>query len=240
MTSNIVKLFDYNQSQLRTLVIDNEIWFIAQDVCGILEVKNNRDALSRLDDDEKMELGRESIVGLTDDPNTVRLSAISESGLYSLVLSSRKPEAKPFKRWVTHDVIPAIRKHGKYEIEVKPVDPLDLMIAQIEQLKQIKADQELIKQQMELEARRLDDIEYAQKHLDGELDRIFKPDGDYYTIRGYAKLKGFEINLADANRLGRLASRHSKEMGIKQDKLPDPRYGSVGVYSERVLEKTFA
>ena len=100
---SILAVFNYNQSQVRTITINNEPWFVAQDVCNILEVKNNRDALSRLDDDEKMELGRESIVGLTDDPNTVRLSAISESGLYSLVLSSRKPEAKPFKRWITHD-----------------------------------------------------------------------------------------------------------------------------------------
>ena len=83
---SILAVFNYNQSQVRTITINNEPWFVAQDVCNILEVKNNRDALSRLDDDEKMELGWESIVGLTDDPNTVRLSAISESGLYSLVL----------------------------------------------------------------------------------------------------------------------------------------------------------
>ena len=93
---------------VRTTQINGEPWFIASDVCRALEVKNNRDAISRLDEDEKGVVLTDTLGGMQ------KLTAVSESGLYSLVLGSRKPEAKQFKRWITHEVIPSIRKHGGY------------------------------------------------------------------------------------------------------------------------------
>ena len=92
--------------ELRTVVKNGEPWFVAKDVCDALEISNPTIAVSRLDDDEvaKFNLG-----GLSGESNVV-----SESGLYSLVLGSRKPSAHEFKRWVTHDVIPTIRKTGGY------------------------------------------------------------------------------------------------------------------------------
>ena len=93
---------------VRTVIREGEPWFVAADVCRALEISNNRDALSRLDDDEKG-------VALTDTPGGQQeMSVINEPGLYTLVLGSRKPEARAFKRWITHEVIPAIRKHGGY------------------------------------------------------------------------------------------------------------------------------
>ena len=93
---------------VRTITREDEPWFVAADVCRALEISNNRDALSRLDDDEKG-------VALTDTPGGQQeMSVINEPGLYTLVLGSRKPEARAFKRWITHEVIPAIRKHGGY------------------------------------------------------------------------------------------------------------------------------
>lgn len=93
---------------VRTVVQNGEPWFVAADVCRALEIRNNRDAISRLDDDEKG-------VASTDTPGGKQdFATVSEAGLYSLVLSSRKPEAKAFKRWITHEVIPSIRKHGAY------------------------------------------------------------------------------------------------------------------------------
>lgn len=95
--------------EIRVLKRNNEAWFVAVDVCRILEIGNTSQAMSRLDDDEKTTLisneGRQ-------------MNIISESGLYSLVLSSRKKEAKAFKRWVTHDVLPSIRKTGGYNASV--------------------------------------------------------------------------------------------------------------------------
>lgn len=106
---NSITQFVYDSKSVRTIVIDNQPWFVAKDVCEILEISNNRDALSRLDADEK------NTVALTDgnrgNPNQ---TVINEAGLYTLIMSSRKPEAKQFKRWITHEVIPSIRKHGAY------------------------------------------------------------------------------------------------------------------------------
>lgn len=101
-----------NFGDLTTIEIDGEAWFIATEVCGLLGIKNSRDAVSRLDDDEK------NTVAITDgtagNPNK---TIISESGLYSLIFTSTKPFAKTFRRWVTREVIPAIRKSGSYQID---------------------------------------------------------------------------------------------------------------------------
>src|SRR5690606_14287070 len=95
----------FNGKELRVIEKDNDIWFVAKDVCDILEIKNPSDALKRLDGDERarFNLGRQG-----------ETNVVNEYGLYSLVLGSRKPEAKEFKRWITHEVIPSIRKHGAY------------------------------------------------------------------------------------------------------------------------------
>lgn len=98
---------------VRVLNRDGNPWFVAADVCKALEISNSRDAIARLDDDEK------AAVGLTDtSSNGVtqkrEMSVVNEPGLYTLVLGSRKPQAKAFKRWITHDVIPAIRRTGAY------------------------------------------------------------------------------------------------------------------------------
>lgn len=91
--------------EIRTMTIEGEPWFVAADVCRALDLSNPTIATSRLDEDEraKFNLGRQG-------DGTI----INESGLYSLVLGSRKPEAKAFKRWITHDIIPTIRKTGGY------------------------------------------------------------------------------------------------------------------------------
>ena len=100
-----LQIFNYKESQVRTVLVENEPWFVAKDVCEILELSNPTMVIDRLDDDEraKFNLGRQGETNI-----------VNEYGLYSLVLGSRKPEAKEFKRWITHEVIPSIRKHGAY------------------------------------------------------------------------------------------------------------------------------
>lgn len=116
----------YQNSQfgkLRVFVIDDQPWFIAKDVCDALDIGNPSQAVTRLDDDEK---------GITtnDTPGGNQESiTVSEPGLYTLILTSRKPEAKAFKRWITHDVIPAIRRNGVYATPaaVEEMTPEELM-----------------------------------------------------------------------------------------------------------------
>lgn len=108
--------------EVRTVVKDNEPWFVAADVCRALEIVNHKDALTRLDEDEK------TGVALTDPHGREQITnIINEPGLYSLVLGSRKPEARAFKRWITHEVVPAIRRHGMYATN-ELLDNPDLLI----------------------------------------------------------------------------------------------------------------
>ena len=118
---NDLQIFDYNQSEVRTVLLDGDVWFVAKDICDILELTNPTMALEGLDEDErtKFNLGRQGEANI-----------ISESGLYSLVLGSRKPEAKMFKRWITHNVIPQIRKTGNYVQPSMTQAELTLAIAQ--------------------------------------------------------------------------------------------------------------
>ena len=94
--------------KIRTLTLDGEPWFVAADVCKSLELGNPSMTVERLDADEK---GISSIDTLG---GKQRVAIINEPGLYSVILCSRKPEAKAFKRWITHEVIPSIRKHRAY------------------------------------------------------------------------------------------------------------------------------
>ncbi|MEX5591967.1 BRO-N domain-containing protein [Pseudomonas orientalis] len=106
--SNVIP-FNFGKQQVRTLLINDQPWFVATDVCESLAIVNTARALSRLDEDER---GIHSMNTLGGAQN---LSVVNESGLYSLILTSRKAEAKIFKKWVTAEVLPTIRKHGRYE-----------------------------------------------------------------------------------------------------------------------------
>lgn len=111
---NELQIFKNNQfGNVRIVMKDQEPWFVAKDICNCLEINNSRQALIRLDDDEKS-----SVILNDGTPGNPEKSIVNEYGLYSLVLSSRKPEAKEFKRWITHDVIPQIRKTGQYVADI--------------------------------------------------------------------------------------------------------------------------
>ena len=110
--NNKIEVFKNEQfGEIRTALIENEPWFVAVDVCRALEIGNSSQAISRLDADEKMITLISNEGNKRGNPN---MTVVNEPGLYTLILSSRKPEAKAFKRWITHDVIPMIRKTGGY------------------------------------------------------------------------------------------------------------------------------
>lgn len=92
--------------EIRTITKDNEPWFVASDICRSLDLSNPTMAMQRIDDDEKAKFN----LGLSGGET----NCVNEYGLYSLALASRKKEAKDFKRWITHEVLPSIRKNGGY------------------------------------------------------------------------------------------------------------------------------
>ena len=131
--SKQLQLFKYHNNAVRTFTHnDGSIWFIAADVCRILDIKNPRDAVNSLDDDEKM------TVATTDGHSGQRGGAqffniINESGFYALVFKSRKEEAKDFSRWIRREVLPAIRQHGYYvsDAKIESLNPNDQAIKEI-------------------------------------------------------------------------------------------------------------
>lgn len=109
--SNQLNTFAFEGNTVRVVIRDGEPWWVVSDVCAALGIDKHRDALARLDGDERGSVKVDTLGGSQD------AGAISESGLYTLILRSRKPQAKPFRRWVTHEVLPAIRKTGVYAVQ---------------------------------------------------------------------------------------------------------------------------
>lgn len=111
--------FTYEGAAVRTVIVDNEPWFVARDICNVLGLPNLSMAIARLSEDEKG-------VNRIDTPGgPQQMAIVSESGMYALVLRSDKPEAARFRRWVTAEVLPAIRKTGGYGQAVERLSPLE-------------------------------------------------------------------------------------------------------------------
>ena len=105
-----LELFHFKGRQVRTIQLDGEPWFVAADVCDVLGLNNPSQALSYLDRDERRLITNEAW------RTNGNMAIVSEPGLYSLVLRSRRPEAKGFRRWIAHEVIPALRQSGQYRL----------------------------------------------------------------------------------------------------------------------------
>lgn len=103
---NNIQTFNFNNNDVRVINIDGEPWFVAKDICTVLGISKYRDAISSLDNDERGSVKVDTLGGIQS------MTTINESGLYNLIFRSYKTEAKSFRRWVTHEVLPQIRKHG--------------------------------------------------------------------------------------------------------------------------------
>ena len=178
--NNDLQVWNYENSEIRTVTIDNEPWFVGKDVAAVLGYSNTRDALAKHVDDED----KNTVVirdGIQGNPNTI---VINESGLYSLVLSSKLPTAKKFKRWVTNEVLPSIRKHGAYmtdqTLEQALTSP-DFLIQLATQLKQEKEKREQLEAQAEQDKPKVLFAESVSASktsiLVGELAKILKQNG---------------------------------------------------------------
>lgn len=129
---NGLQVFKYQDREVRTLELNGEPWFVLKDVCGILSIGNVSDVCAHLDADEKG-VGQIDTLG-----GQQNMNIINESGLYNVILRSDKPEAKPFRKWITSEVLPSIRKYGAYmtpeTLQAAILNP-DTMIKLCQQLK---------------------------------------------------------------------------------------------------------
>ena len=108
---NEMQVFNYKSSQVRTVEINNEPWFVLKDVCAVLDLGSAHKVSERLDEDERNQIPLTDSLGRKQET-----TIINESGLYNVILRSDKPEAKPFRKWVTSEVLPSIRKTGSYAL----------------------------------------------------------------------------------------------------------------------------
>ena len=202
---NGLEIFNYQANNVRVVHKDGQPWFVAKDVCEILELGNTSQALARLDDDE-----RNTII-LNEGIGNPGKAIVSEPGLYSLILASRKPEAKQFKRWVTHEVLPSIRKHGIYAtektLEAMLADP-DTMIKTLQALQDERNKRKALEQQVESDKPRVlfsQAVEASQTSiLVGELAKLIKQNGvdigqnrlfDWLRDNGYLIKSGTSRNM---------------------------------------------
>ena len=137
--NEIVKV--YKNSPVRIVEKDGEPWFVAKDVCDILALGNPRSSIALLDEDER------GVHSMDTPSGKQEMGIISEAGLYSLILRSRKPEAKAFKRWVTHEVLPSIRKTGAYLSPGMSNEQVKALVATLEEevYRRIQAENRLAK-----------------------------------------------------------------------------------------------
>lgn len=199
--------------QVRMVEIDGQPWLVGKDVAEILGYAKPLDAISRhVDEDDSVKYGLTDNLGRTQ--NTI---IINESGLYSLILSSKLPQAKEFKRWVTSEVLPSIRKHGMYATDQLLNDP-DLAIAAFQALK--------------AERTKNKELEVQNSKLQSELDEM-KPKADYVDVM--LANKGLISTTAIAKNYGESAKKFNlrlKDLGIifKQGKvwLPYAKYHTKG------------
>ena len=151
---NELKVFNYQDNEVRTVEVDGEPWFVLKDVCNVLGLGSAHKVADRLDEDERTQIPLTDSMG-----REQQTTIVSESGLYNVILRSDKPEAKPFRKWVTGEVLPAIRKTGGYR--QKALSPVEMFAMQA----QINLDQE----------RRLKAVEQKQAVLDGVMDVMAAP-----------------------------------------------------------------
>ena len=178
MSNGELKIFNYEDNEVRTTVKDGEVWWVLKDVCDVLGLSNSRKVAERLDDDEKGVTLSDTLGG------TQKITIINEAGLYKVILRSDKPEAKKFMHWVTHEVLPSIRKHGAYitsaKMEELMNDP-DTWVKLIRTLQQERREKELLQNQIEKDKPKIifsDAVSASDCHiLIGEMAKILKGNG---------------------------------------------------------------
>lgn len=205
--------------KVRVVEHDGEPWFVAKDVCECLELENVSEALRGLDEDEKITLSNPDGNPRAGIPH--QMNAVSEPGLYSLILRSRKPEAKAFKRWVTHDVIPSIRKRGIYAtphtVEAMLADP-DTAIKLLTSLKEERAKSAALAAKVEQDAPKVlfaDAVSTSKTSiLIGDMAKILAQNGikiGQKRLFAYLREHGY---LMQAGKSKNIPTQHSIEKGL--------------------------
>ena len=180
-----IQIFNYQSNEVRTVEMGGEPWFVLKDVCNILGISKYRDTAARLDADERGSVEVDTLGG------TQQVIAVNESGLYHVILRSDKPEAAPFRKWVTSEVLPSIRKNGGYIAGQEQLTPEELMAKALLVANKTLADREA----------RICELTAQNSQLTVE-KQIMQPKAEYFD------------ELVDRNLLTNFRET-AKELGIK-------------------------
>ena len=218
--------------QVRTIMsASNEPLFCLSDVCRALEMKRFR--IERLDKDVISNHPLQTAGGLQ------QVTFINEDGLYDIVLDSRKPKAKKFRKWITSEVVPSIRKTGSYSVE---------------QPKQLSAAESLLQavQLLVAHERQLAILEHNQKNMQGAISSLYDKvygmqfqtnmieqklnnEIDRYTVIGYCTAHNIPMTLTEASIIGGMCSRMCKKRNIPLEPIADRRFGKVNTYPSELI-----
>ncbi len=224
--------FDFGSNIVRVHQDDDgNPWFIAKDVCDVLEISNSRDALSTLDEDEKNSVGITDGIPKRGNPTH---NTISESGLYSLIFKSRKPEAKKFRKWITSEVIPSLRKTGSYVLnrqsdnpatfnQHKELFPLITEWSVLLKNQELWQPQEIFHQSVmamqvalgnpketSLKALSFDEVEYAKEYLNSQITILKSKSGE---IKSPEEIEAAQLRSERASKAARARWNKVKEVG---------------------------
>lgn len=227
-----------NNTPVRVVKVNDEPWWVATDVCRAIDLNNTKMAVGRLEDDEKGVTTVDTLGG----PQEVTI--ISESGLYSLILTSRQEKAKQFKKWVTSEVLPSIRKRGKYEVnqprpEIQAMIDSDPITATLHQLILTRREHfELLARQeaMALEiASATSTANDARAIAKNTQDQVNGRTG-FLTVLGYTISKGYRIPGTRLAVLGKKVATAAREKGVTHVEVSDERYASIKSWPADFLE----
>ena len=155
---NELKVFNYQDNEVRTVEVNGEPWFVLKDVCAVVGIGSAHKVADRLDEDERNQIPLTDSLGREQETTIV-----NESGLYNVILRSDKPEAKPFRKWVTSEVLPSIRKTGNYNR--KPLSPVEMFAMQA----QINLEQE---RRLAAVENRQDELTLQVQHNSDAMDKV--------------------------------------------------------------------
>ncbi|MGE7613482.1 phage antirepressor KilAC domain-containing protein [Paenibacillus sp. NPDC101420] len=235
-----LQVFNFSGKEVRVIMHDGQPWWVAKDVCTAIDVDQTQ--TRRLDEDEK---GLRSIQTLGGDQ--VMLT-VNEPGLYSLILGSRKPEAKPFKRWITHDVLPAIRRTGMYAADELLENP-DLLIQAATKLKEERVARRALEAKVEEDRPKVVFAEALEVSNDSvliaDLAKILKQNGinigeirlfKELRERGYLIKSGSEYNMPTQRSMQlqimeiKVGQRGSASEGMKVTRTPKITGKGIGYF----------
>lgn len=218
MNSTELSVFTYQSQPVRTVSIDGEPWFVLKDVCEALGIIKYRNVTERLEEDEARQTGVIDSMG-----RSQQTTVINEPGLYNVILRSDKPEAKSFKRWVTHEVLPVLRKTGSYSVSPAPMSTAEMFLVQAKAMVELEQQNRAIAQRLDTQQQTLEkavsvftlptvEVEHWRDEMNTHISRVCETYGlSQQVFRGetYAELED-TANVILSSRVKRKKERMRK------------------------------